>query len=54
MTFYCFYPVPQVNVLTQAHHVHLSDKVINAANTVSNWLIISSSIDHWHTIDQYQ
>ncbi|KIK04084.1 hypothetical protein K443DRAFT_4898 [Laccaria amethystina LaAM-08-1] len=27
--------VPQVNVLTHAHHVHLSNTVINAANTIN-------------------
>ena len=54
MTFYGFHPVPQVNVLTQAHYVHLSDTVINAANNVGNWHIPSSLIDHWHITDQYQ
>ena len=46
MTFYCFHSAPQVNVLSQAHHVHLKNTVINAANTVSNWLVSSALIDH--------
>ena len=52
--FLLFHPVPQVNVLTQAHYVHLSDTVINAANAVSNWHTPHSSVHHWHIIDVYQ
>ena len=54
MIFIFIYEVPQVNVLPQAHDFQISDSFFCSANTVSNWLVSStSSEDHWYTIDQY-
>ena len=39
ITFYFYYEVPQVNVLTQAHDFQINDSIFNSANTVSNWLV---------------